>query len=224
MTDATGILSPTSSSGINSLQWGQVEGFFRIHGCVIVGAPELLWYRESWGAMEKAGLINAAEFKNSELNHTMSKLRTVCLLAMYLGIYQAAGEFSELGGYFLEHPHCSSYLDSLNVDINDIWTFTRHVGWLETDTENYWEDEETDDDLLYELAAELITDETSAIFSALLKHYGNETKLFVSLWESRMLADEAEPLENILNSGYFGDGKLEVWTYVDEGMSGWRWI
>ena len=45
--------------------------------------------------------------------------------------------------------------------------------------------------------------------------------LLVSLWNSRKPSDEDEPLDDILNSVRPGDGKLEVWAYVEEGMTGW---
>ena len=214
---------PAPPFGTEPLPWSQVEGFFREHGCVVVGEPELRWYRESWGAMEKAGLTGAVEFREFGLDRTVLGLRAVCLLAMYLGIYQAAGEYSELGGYFSEHEPCSWYLGSLKVDSEDIWTFARWAGVLETEAESYWEDEDADDELLYDLAAELVADETRAIFTALVDHYGGKTELFVSLWRTRSASDEDEPVENIVDSVHPGDGKLKVWAYVEEGMRGW-WL
>ena len=211
-----------SASNREPLRWSEVEGFFQEHGCVIVDAPELRWYRESWGALEKAGLTGAAESEAFGLDRTAPRLRAVCLLAMYLGIYQAAGEYSELGGYFSEHIPCSWYLDSLNVDIEDLWDAARRMGALETDAESYREDEDADDELLYELAMELVGVETDAIFSTLVDHYGGKTELFVSLWRSRSAPDEDEPVEDIVDTVHPGDGKLEVWAYVDEGMTGWR--
>ena len=222
MTNRTEESEPAPPSGTEPLRWSEVEGFFREHGCVIVDAPELGWYRESWGALEKAGLTGAAESEEFGLDRTVPRLRVLCLLAMYLGIYQAAGEYSELGGYFSEHKPCSWYLDSLNVDIEGLWDSARRTGALETDAESYWEDEDADDEPLYELAMELVSVETNAIFSALVDHYGGKTELFVSLWRSRSASDEEEPVEDIVNSVHPGDGKLEVWAYVEEGMTGWR--
>ena len=68
----------------------------------------------------KAGLASAAEFGEFGLDGTVPRLRALCLLAMYPGICQAAGEDSEMGGDFSDHRPCSWYLDSLNVDIEDI--------------------------------------------------------------------------------------------------------
>ena len=172
-------------------------------------------------ALEKAGLTSAAEFGEFGLDGTVPRLRALCLLAMYLGIYQAAGEDSEMGGDFSDHRPCSWYLDSLNVDIEDIWELVRQAAMLETEAESYWEDEDVDDESLCELAAELVGNETDAIFVALVDHHGGRTELFVSLWNSRKPSDEDEPLDDILNSVRPGDGKLEVWAYVEEGMTGW---
>ncbi len=213
----------TSASERESLRWVQVEGFFREHGCVIVDTPELGWYRESWGALEKAGLTGAAESEEVGFDRTVPRLRAVCLLAMYLGIYQAAGNFSELGGYFSEHVPLSRYLDSLNVDTEDLWELARRMGTLETVAESLDEDEDVDDERLYELAMELVEGETNAIFTTLVDHYGGETELFVSLWRSRNASDEKELLNDIVNTVRFGDGKLDVHAYVEEGMMGWWW-
>ena len=51
---------------------------------------------------------------------------------------------------------------------------------LETEAESYWEDEDVDDESLYELAAELVGNETDAIFVALVDHHGGRTE-FVGL-------------------------------------------
>ena len=215
-------LQTVQTPELKTLEWDDVRNFFQEHGCVIVDAPELGWYRESWGALEKAGLTGAAEFGEFGLDGMVTRLRAVCLLAMYLGIYQAAGEYSELGGYFSDHPGCSVYLHSLGVKDEDLWDLARLKGVLDTEAESYWDDEDVDDELLYELAADLAVDETGAIFAALVEHYGGKTGLFVSLWRSRSASDEVEPVEDIVDSVRFGNGKLEVWAYVDEGMTGWR--
>lgn len=124
------------------LRWSEVEDFFREHGCVIVGDPELAWYREAWGALEEAGLAGAAEFAPLGLDRTMPRLRALCLPAMYLGIYQAAGEESALGGYFPGHPPRDRYFESLGLDIWELWELARTTGMIETDAEVYWEEEE----------------------------------------------------------------------------------
>ena len=214
---------PTPLFRLDPLPWSEVEGFFREHACVMVGEPELRWYRESWSAMEKAGLTRAVEYREFGVDRTVLGLRAVCLLAMYLGMYQAAGECSELGGYFSDHPPCSWYLDSLNVDIEDLWELTRMVGVLETKAESYWEDEDVDEEMLYELAAELTVNETDTIFAALVDHHGDKTGLFVFLWKSRKPSGEDEPVEDIVDIVRPGDGKLEVRAYVEEGMAGW-WL
>ena len=204
------------------LEWFQVQRFFEENGCVIDGRPEIRWYQESWGALKRAGLANNTEFEEFELAQTALKLRALCLLAMYLGIYQAAGD-SELGGYFSEHDFFPSYLHSLGVETEDIWKLARREGMLETDCQSYWEDEEVDDEQLHEIAMDLVSYENGAIHRALEEHYGGNVGLFVSIWNSRVPLDEIEPLQDAVDSTYLGDGKLAVLSYVENGMTGWSW-
>ena len=208
---------------MNAIEWNQVRRLFEEHGCVMIGHPEMRWYQESWEALEKAGLTSIAEFEQFELGQTVLKLRTLCLLAMYLGMYQAAGKFSELGGHFSEHPPSSWYLHTLNVTMEEIWELARLWGILETECSSYWEDEEVDDEYLREIAADLVSENNDSIFRVLEEHFGGNVGLFVSIWNSRLPLDQVEPPENVVNTGYQGDGKLEVWTYVEEGMTSWSW-
>ena len=115
---------------MSTIEWNQVRRLFEEHGCVMIGHPEMGWYQEAWQALEKAGLTRIAEFEEYELGQTMLKLRALCLLAMYLGMYQAAGKFSELGGHFSEHQPFSWYLHTLNVTRKEIWELARLWGIL----------------------------------------------------------------------------------------------
>lgn len=119
------------------------------------------------------------------LDRMMPRLRAVCLLAMYLGIYRAAGEDSELGGYFSQHAPCSRYLDSLGMDVRELREFAGPTGIVATDAETGWEDEDFEMGLLYELASELVGEETRGIFGALVDRYGGKPGLFAALWNSR---------------------------------------
>ena len=205
------------------LGWDQVRQFFADHGCVVTGHPESRWYRDAWEALDKAGLTNTTEFQDFELAQTVLKLRALCLLAMYLGVYQAAGPHSELGGYFSEHPDVSWYLDSLDVQMKDIWELTRTSGVLEPSASSYCEDEEADDEQLREIAIDLVREENRAIFNALVEHYGGNVELFLSLWNSRMAPDDAEPFETVVDSMRPQDGTAEIWAYVEEEMKDWSW-
>ena len=206
-----------------TLRWDQVRQFLEDHGCVVTGHPESTWYREAWEALEKAGLTSTTESQEFELAQTALKLRALFLLVMYLGIYQAAGTYSELGGYFSEHPHVSSYLDSLDVKMENIWGLARESRMLEADASSYHEHEESDDELLHEIAMHFVSDENMAIFDALVEHYGGNVELFVCLWNSRMPSDEIEPFEVVVDSVRSQDGKVGVWAYVEERMVGWSW-
>ena len=206
-----------------TLGWDQVRQFFEDHGCVVTGHPESRWYRESWDALDKAGLTSTTEFQEFELAQTVLKLRALCLLAMYLGVYQAAGPYSELGGYFSEHPDVTWYLDSLDVQMKDIWDLARMSRMLETGASSYCVDEEADDEQLREIAMDLVSKENTAIFNALVEHYGGDLELFMSLWNARLSPDDAEPFETMVDSMRPQAGQTEVWAYVEERMEGWSW-
>lgn len=206
-----------------TLGWEQVKQFFEDHGCVVTGHPESRWYRESWEALDKAGLTSTTRYQACELAQTVLKLRALCLLAMYLGLYQAAGPNSELAGYFSEHPDVSSYLDSLEVETKDIRELARTSGMIELSPSSYREDEETDDGQLREIAMDFVREENKAIFDALVEHYGGVLELFVSLWNSRMSPDEAESLLSVVNTLEPIGSKLAIWSYVEEGMTDWSW-
>ena len=206
-----------------TLGWDRVRQFFENHGCVVAGHPEIRWYRESWEALDTAGLASTTEFQQFELAQTVLKLRALCLLVMYLGMYQAAGTYSELGGYFSEHLDVFWYLDSLDVQRKDIWELAHASGMLQTEASSYCEDEETDEEQLRLIAMDFVSDENAAIFESLVEHYGGGVELFVSLWNSRMSPDNVEPFEAVVDSMRPQDGKVQVWTYVEERMVGWSW-
>ena len=218
----TDMVESTPLHETEMLEWFQVEKLFEESGCVVFGKPEIRWYQESWGALKRAGLANTTEFKEFELAQTVLRLRAPCLLAMYLGIYQVA-EDSELGGYFSEHDSISHYLYLLNVETEHIWDLARREGMLETSCQSYWEDEEVVDEQLEEFAMDFVSDENSAIYRALEEHYGGKMGLFESIWNSRVPLDEIENLQDVVDDTELGDGKPEVWAYVENGMKGWSW-
>lgn len=156
------------------------------------------------------------------LERMMPRLRAICLLAMYLGIYRAAGEDSELGGYFSQHAPCSRYLDLLGADVRELREFAGLTGIVETDAEARWEDDELEMGLLYELAIELVGEERQGIFDALVEGFDGEAGLFAALWNSRNPPDESESGDVILAAARPGDGKLEVMSYVENGMAEWQ--
>lgn len=161
------------------LEWFRVEDFFKEHGCVMLDCPEIRWYQESWGALKRAYLASHTEFDDDDLAETALKMRAICLLAMYLGIYQAAGEHSELGGYFLGHDYFGSYLQSLNVDMEEIWLLGRRKGVLDSGYDSYNEDEEVNDEDLCEIAMELVSEDNDRIFGAIRDHCGGNAELLV---------------------------------------------
>lgn len=213
--------SPPSSETL-PLQWSELESFFRQHGCLVAGNPELEWYRDAWGSLEKAGLASAVEFAAFGLDRTVVKLRVLCLVAMYLGIYQVVGEESALGGYPFGRGRLDNWLGSLRLDFDDIRELARQAGLLESEAESYGEDEGVDDEAPRALGVELIAHENEAIFSALVDRYGGTSGLFAALWNSTSPPDEAESLEDILDSIAPGDGKPEILAYVENGMTEWQ--
>ena len=75
--------------------------------------PVMGWYEESWGALMRAGLASTSRFEKDEHGETIIKLRAICLLAMYLGMYQQGGPME---GYFGDHIGLSFYLEELKID------------------------------------------------------------------------------------------------------------
>ena len=96
------------------LDWYDVKGFFRSHGCPTSGGTEMRWYEESWGTIMRSGLASTSRFEKDEHGEIIIKLRAVCLLTMYLGMYQQGGHME---GYFDDHPWgLSGYLEELGID------------------------------------------------------------------------------------------------------------
>ena len=204
---------------MDDLEWHEVRGFFEANGCVVVDSPELRWYQESWGALRRSDLTDTSEFEEDDPAGTMPKLRALCLLYMYLGMYQAAGEDK----YYFEHPSVSSYLHSLGVDLEDIWKLAHRRGMLKTDYRNYSDDDQTDDEDLYDIATQIVSDQNNATYRVLEKHYGGDTALLVSLRNSRLPLDEVEHSPNVEIRDFPGHCQQDVWEYVIDGMRGWRW-
>lgn len=207
-----------------SLEWSQVQPLFEKHGCMVIGQPEMEWYRDSWGALENAGLTRIEENEFWKHNQSELKLRAICFLAMYLGIYQAAGEFSQLGGYFSGYHELILYMETLDMEMEEIWELVCHRGWIETNCQSYWEDEETDDDILIEFAQEIVSDSNKDIFEVLKDYHGGNIGLFASLWNSRLPEDRKEDLEDAICPIDYMAEKLEIWEYVSQGMVGWSWL
>ena len=206
-----------------ALDWNDVKDFFQKDGCVVVGNPELKWYQESWNALIKSNLASEMSLEKSSHVRTILKLRAICLLAMYMGIYQEAGEFSDLDGYFSGHPPFSWYLESLKVELEDLWEIGHMHEMLETESSTYWEDEETSESDLESIGMELVREENHDIYEILHRHYGGDIGLFTSIWNSRKLSDEIGPaLEHLVNTGiYSEDGVQEAWDYIRGGMRSW---
>ena len=213
------LLTKTALHETQASDWADVKSFFEENGCVVVGNPELGWYRESWGALMRsdlAGMMQVEEFSHSQ---TMLKLRAICLLAMYLGIYQEAGEFSDFGGYFSGHPPISWYLESLKVGQEDLWELGHTHEMLETESSSYWEDEETSESDLESIAIALVRGENHDLYNVLHRHYGGDIGLFTSIWNSRKLSDKIGPaLEHLVNTGVYSE---EIWDYIRGGMRSW---
>ena len=227
----------------DELDWDDVERFFDEYGCVMMNHPELRWYQESWGALMRSGLAGWTRFKDYAHVQTLLRLRAICLLAMYLGIYQQGSEYGpELGGYFFGHPWIWDYLEALKVDHDSLWEMARIDGYLPDEESGRVEerdDEETDEDekadILRDVVSELIREENDSIYRALEAHYGGTYGLFVSLWNSRLPLHRVDPHEDVVNARIppnagldylftlpeLGE-KVEVYEYVESGMQNWE--
>ena len=204
------------------LAWTDVSHFFRNHGCVVSGAPELPWYEEAWSAMGASGLLDSTPYRCQRHAQVVVRLRAVTLLAMYLGIYQAA-HGTNLGGYFAEHHDLGEYLWALGVDLDALNEMV--VASVEPASNDEEEEEEEESPWLVEVTAELIKDENDAIFRALYEHFDGEINLFVSIWNSRLDPERIESFEEAITPDSWGDGKVEVFAYVKGGMQDWSlWL
>ncbi len=93
------------------VEWYEIQGFFKEYGWV--ERTEMRWYEESWGALMRSGLASTSKFEKFEHGQIIIKLRAVCLLAMYLGMYQQGGPME---GYFDDHIGLSVYLEELEIN------------------------------------------------------------------------------------------------------------
>ena len=225
------------------LDWDDVESFFYEQGCVMMNHPELRWYQESWGALMRSGLAGSTRFEDYEHAQTLLRLRAICLLAMYLGIYQQVPDSApELGGYFFGHHSIWDYLEALKVDHESLWGMARINGYLPDEdggSVGVHDDEETDEDekaeILRDVVPELIREENDAIFKALEAHYGGTHGLFSSLWKSRLPLHRVDPHEDLVSTKLSPNAGLddlftspelgemaEVYDYVEGGMRNWE--
>ena len=222
------------------LEWGCVEHFFREYGCLMIGNPELRWYQESWGALMRAGLTVCTRFEDPIYGYEILKLRAVCLLVMYLGMYQQEPLGPMLGGNFSGHTWMSDYLWSLKVDNQALWEIACAEGFapdsIDCGSPARDADDEQDEDekaeVVREMVLELIEEENDPIYQALKGHYGGTPELFVSLWNSRLPLHEVDPSADVINAvpadltslvlspEEVGE-KASVYDYVETGMRNW---
>ena len=223
------------------LAWDDVATFFEEYGCVMMDHPEMRWYQESWGALIRWGLASGTRFEDDEHAQVVLKLRSICLMAMYLGIYQQEPKGPMLDGYFSGHPGIREYVHSLNIDDDVLWEMARLEGLAPADgddDEEYEISEEEDEDekaeIVRDAVMELLKAENDSIYGALGAHYGGTVGLFVSLWNSRMPLHEVDPHEDVVNaapanvdleylltSPEMGE-KATVYAYVEGGMRNWE--
>ncbi len=253
--------------GAAEVEWHEVKGVYEDYGCPTVSGSEMQWFERSWGALSGAGLTRINRSPDGECGRVAVTLRAVCLLAMYLGMYQQGGP---LAGYFDDHLGLSVYLEELGVDEESLLALlhigrrsTCEVGGISTlgmsDILDVVDKDYADTlaDTLHDLSddleiqdgasleewaglvewemiegpiLEVIRSENSAIYDALAQHYGGQEQLFVSIWNSRFSADEAESRDDILRDISIGDAvagidadgeKFQIWLYLDNGMCDW---
>ena len=245
------------------VEWPDIKSFFAGYGCPTLSGIEMQWFERSWGALSEAGLTRANRAADGKYGQVEVKLRAVCLLAMYLGMYQQGGA---LEGYFNDHLGLSFYLEELGVgkkaalaalhidrrtasgageictlDASDVFDI---VGEDYADAlHDQLDDFEIQDrasleewagliewEIIEEALLDLVRSENSTILKVLEKYYGGQEGLFVSIWNSRFSADEAESRDDILGFFSIGDAlagideageKLQIWSYVDDGMCDW---
>ena len=225
----------------DALDWDDIAGFFDEYGCVMMNHPELRWYQESWGALMRQGLADWTRFEDYGHAMALLRLRAICLLAMYLGIYQRATEYGlELGGYFFGHPNRGiwEYLEALRIDHETLWEMARIDGYLPDEESGGDEDAEEDDEraeILRDGVLEMIREENDSIYKALEAHYDGAEGLFSSVWRSRLPLHQVDPHEDVLNATLSPNAGLDyllmspdlgemaaVYDYVQSGMRDWE--
>ena len=216
------------------MEWYEIQGFFEKNGWV--EGTEMRWYEESWGALRRSGLAGTSKFETFEHAQIIIHLRALCLLAMYLGMYQQLGEF--------EHPGLSSYLEELKIDkkttmeilimekravsrieeipnpeVADVRAIVGKDYLDEVDDLLHYNAEDPDNarfgeladlvewEMIEEAVFDLIREENAEIYTVLEKHYGGKNLLFVSIWNSRLPLHESEPAIDILNDITIGDNE-----------------
>lgn len=83
----------------------------------MAGEPELRWYQESWGVITRCEFTNLNPMRYGDRD-TPSKLQAICLLHMYLGIYQQGS--GELDGYSGGPYLLSEFVDVLQIKSADL--------------------------------------------------------------------------------------------------------
>lgn len=224
----------------DAMDWDDIADFFDEFGCVMMNHPELRWYQESWGALMRQGLADWTRFEDYGHAMALLRLRAICLLAMYLGIYQRATEYGpELGGYFFGHPYRGiwEYLEALRIDHETLWEMACIDGHLPDEERggDDTEDEDADAEILRHGVLEMIREENGSIYKALEAHYDGADGLFSSIWRSRKPLHQVDPHENVVDAklppnaglGYLltspESGEMaEVYDYVQSGMRDWE--
>ena len=195
------------------------------------------------GALMRSGLASWTRFEDYAHAQTLLRLRAICLLAMYLGIYQQVPDSApELGGHFFGHHGIWEYLEALRVDDESLWEIARidgHVPDEDSGSVEEHDDEETDEDeraeILRDVVPELIREENDAIYKALEAHYGGTNGLFSSLWSSRLPLHRVDPHEDVVSPRLPSNAGLDylltspesgemadVYDYVKGGMRNWE--
>ena len=126
--------APRYNNTIVPIPWGEfLKSFFETFGCCMWDMwdqPELRWYQESWGALMRAECTGLNPV-NCEDVETPSKLQAICLLHMYLGIYQQG--CASLKGYCFGPDHLSEMVDALEVDQPELLRALDAVGLFDVD-------------------------------------------------------------------------------------------
>jgi hypothetical protein len=189
---------------MSEIEWFEMRDFFSEYGCVWMDHPEMRWYEESWGALMRAGL---ADDNTDDDGEVLVKLRAICLLKMSLGFCACLDENDE--------PSLTDMLASLKINPIAL------ADMIEEERFNKVSFKDIPDILEYKTFT-MIKNENRAIYQCLKDHYGGDSLLFVSLWNSRVPLYAVESAQSILNEDieFIGE-KPRAFNYVTEGMSDW---
>ncbi len=197
--------------------------FFSEYACVWTDNPELKWYEESFGALWH-DLVGEDKYEDEDESidlDVLLQIRAVCLVKIYLHFWTCFDEGDD--------SDIESMLYGVKVKFQDILNFIKKEKFNQKDYEKGEVDgvdlEDEDYEIIRPYESKLLSileKENSYVYEILKRHYGGDSMLFVSLYNSRFDLFDRNDAEYILNDISYPESnqKLCAFDYVTDGL---RW-